>query len=611
MPKPWERYQQTKPTISPAGFDMPGVGTSTVKQPLKTAGPWDKYAKPRPEIEPLTALKSIPKSIAKTFGTYSYPIRHPIKTIGGIVDLAIGLGAKAIPGKGVARDYEKKVEDVVSGLKQAMTRDALVTRFNEDPVGMATDIAFLAAGGTGVAAKGAKVAGLTRTAKTLGKISKGAVQAAPITQIAKAGIGTVKGAYKGGSSLLRATAGVFPETIKQIKRIGLSKVERAGRKGVPSGVFTQELVPRVQKGFNALMDNVNDNTIEFLKKHDVSDRTLSRLKTRGLRPILLTQKKLKEGYGTIVDRIQKGLTSKDELANKAYKAMFERSKTDMIPINKSTNSLRAMLVQADLMTPDGVLKPIEKLSTTQKAMVSLFEDMRMKAAQQNGVVSKTQYTIYRDRITDLGRGADFENKLARRVKQMMNEEASQVMPELKKVNKMYREKMGMMEENFGKVKESLLKKAEWDLQTRRRMKDLDSFMPDEYKFLDDAGNLRAADELGEIIANYNDPVFIENQLNRFKQYKEPGVAKLEDVRNIYKHFSDKNIADDALAVSLSRDIHQPVVSPFQAIPRKGAELAIRGGLKVHEIGKTPVKRIRDILKTKIKRGGRHGNTTSK
>ena len=572
-------------------------------------------------------IKNIPGSALRTAKTFAQPILHPIETARGLADVGVGAAAKVLPEIGkivspgisqaisespkgqeigqklqdITEEDRQKVDQVVESFKERYggVENLKQTAF-EDPVGLLTEAAFLVSGVGGAIAKAGTTAGKISKIGQVGRaVQKTGTAVNPVIQTGRA----IAGTGKITSNLLRTIAGVFPETVKQIKRIGISRVDKIGRKGRPAGIFTEDIVPRVQKNFNKLISNPNENTTQFLKKVGVSESSINTIKKNGINKVKLTSKRLGEGFGTITERIKKGLLAKSDAANNAFKAVFKRSAPDNIPLNKTVDSMKAVLVQADIMTSDGVLKQIEKLSPTQKGLAVLFQDMRTKTAQNAGRVTKSQYTTFRNRLNDLGKGSDFENKLARRVKKAMTQEVTEVVPELKRINKLFREKSLKMDENFDSIKESILKRKNLDLATRKQLKELNDFLPDEFKFADDVERLKAADELNDVITNFNNPEFIEGQLGRFKQYKNPGVAKLDEIRDLYKHFGDKKIADDALSVFLAEDVHQRVTGAgflgVSGITRKATEAGVRGGLRTHEIGKGALdigrRDIRDIL----------------
>lgn len=170
---------------------------------------------------PLRALKSLPKSTGNFVGGIYDAVRHPIDTLGNVVDLGAGALQHALPDALVnaverfdphpqaARQARAKASAVGQFYKERYgSGEGLRTTLADDPVGALSDASAVLTGGGGIAAKLPGLAKVGQAAQVAGRLSnpvnlaaRGATAALPkLGQGAAAVIGNL-GTHTGAESI--------------------------------------------------------------------------------------------------------------------------------------------------------------------------------------------------------------------------------------------------------------------------------------------------------------------------------------------------------------------------------------------------------------------------
>lgn len=421
-----------------------------------------------------------------------------------------------------------------------------------------------------------------------------------------AGVGIAK-ASKLVASGIRSIAGVFPETAKQAIRIGMNRIADPIKRN--AAYFTTNIVPRVQQNLNELLRKADDNTTQFLNKLGVPVQSSNALKKYGKQGLDIAYNKYQGNIGNVVENVKKGLETNLEDAGHNFDLTFNRSKIDEIKVGNALNKMRGILTDAGALDTNGNRLYLKYGNRTVDNLVNVYEDIRqtIRGAKQGAMlkpqipISKAQYSRYKLMLEG---GLSGDNKVDRLVYgsiDALRKDASKALPMLDQISKEYGMAKQMYDENYDKVSQNLLERKKWDLQTYKRLKELDKSLPQENKFFEDLTKFNSAKDINDAMASrFATPIDIEKDLSRLSNYKEPAGAKIQDVRDLYSHFNDKNIVDDTLAHYLALDLFQPTTSPgFLGIPalvRKGTEATTRFGLKYNKPAGVILEKGKELLR---------------
>jgi hypothetical protein len=407
--------------------------------------------------------------------------------------------------------------------------------------------------------------------------------------------------------------GIYSETVKQVKRIGYKKVTDPKKR--QAKYFYDYLVPRVQKNFDNLMRKGTKKTEDFLSTHDVTPKSIKTLAKKGWDETQRVYNKYEGNLGFILDKIKKGADVTKKQASQKFDLAFNKSKIDKIKISPTYYRLRKDLTDLGLVDKAGNPMAEKYGNPAIDGLVRIYNNMRSHIVSKKagkdvvtGFINKAQYNQYKMAIESLESNVPATNRYVYKTVRSLRDDAKESIPALKGAMQDYAKAMDLQDELYSttgtfKLNERFLEKK-WNLNTVRKMINLNDKLPVEYKFLDDLNKFKAADEINKKVSDvYSDPVTIEQLLERFRDYKSPKGAKIERVRDIFKYFDDKDIADDALSHYLSKDLYQEILSPgfmgISAAVRKGLELGVRTSLKGREFYKKSIHpQVRKILQIK-------------
>lgn len=226
---------------------------------------------------PGQALQNLPESAGQFVSDITYPIRHPIKTAGGLLDAAAGGVQNMLP-EGVVNtvnDFNNTLADAGLPLKRQPENykdsrevraadaigDFMVDRYGgwenikqtmaNDPVGSLSDVAGLVTGGAALAAKAGGKSG--SVASKVGQVANAVDPANAIIDATKAAATKgAKGVKAGTSALFGATTGAGADTVGRAFQAGLEggEAQRAltenMRGTVPQEAVLQEAIDAVR-----------------------------------------------------------------------------------------------------------------------------------------------------------------------------------------------------------------------------------------------------------------------------------------------------------------------------------------------------------------------------
>ena len=241
-------------------------------------------------------IANIPASGARLVGDIIGLISKPIQTFEGLSDVIVGTISRAIPGEAKAPklvEAEQSSRQIQEFFKDRYgSVESIQQTIQEDPVGVAADIAAILTGVGGAVRGGAtaasKVAGVSRATQVAGRDGR-AIQRAgttiepislgirateritrPVRRIAKKTVGVT------GEVALGVTTGTSPETIRQAFLNPGQEFKQALR-----GITTEEnLLTTAREGLNKLKDQRADAYLKSFKKLKGLDKTIDRLPLR-------------------------------------------------------------------------------------------------------------------------------------------------------------------------------------------------------------------------------------------------------------------------------------------------------------------------------------------
>jgi hypothetical protein len=254
-------------------------------------------AKPIQNIQPKTSyigdvLRNAPSSYAKTVNDYLIqPIRHPIKTIGQMMDLGIGTAGRSAQGiSDIANQLQgKATQPIMNGALQPDIQQAeqagqyykqrygglsnIKESFRTDPVGVLTDAAMLTQGG-GSLLKGTgeatKLAGLAKAGEVVSKAGELANPVIGTGKLAGKAIGAAAEAIPAG--MVSASSRLVNSLIKPLGK-DLSYSKNPGRgvvKAVPVATSFDDLVLKVDKG----VEDYGSQIGKKLQQADMSNKSI-------------------------------------------------------------------------------------------------------------------------------------------------------------------------------------------------------------------------------------------------------------------------------------------------------------------------------------------------
>ncbi len=223
---------------------------------------------------PLDALKNLPSSAGNFVGGIYQAARHPINTIGNLVDVAAGGLHNALP-SGLTEFMDKhdpspgSQENIARAVKKA---DAIGSLYKDrygstegfknalatDPVGIASDVSALASGGATLAGK----AGLVGTSNALSTAAK---MTNPLTPVIAVGS---KVAPIAGNAIATAIGNMGTHT-------GAETIKQAFKSGREGGASAQSMADNMRGNvpMQAVLDDAKANLQEMARAKSEAYRT--------------------------------------------------------------------------------------------------------------------------------------------------------------------------------------------------------------------------------------------------------------------------------------------------------------------------------------------------
>lgn len=182
---------------------------------------------------PIQAITNVPKS-AVEFGKNIYEaVSHPIRTAGGVMDLAAGTLHNITPSHIAewidkadwnpdAKERAVETANAVGHLYKNRygTSEGFKEALATDPVGVASDIATLMSGGTTLASKVGAIEKAANLAKNAGVSEKAIETAGKVAENINPVTGTANAVSAVGKPLLGSLTGVGPENISNAVKAG-------------------------------------------------------------------------------------------------------------------------------------------------------------------------------------------------------------------------------------------------------------------------------------------------------------------------------------------------------------------------------------------------------
>lgn len=203
---------------------------------------------------PATAAANLLPSAGRFAGDIGQTLLHPIQTLEGLKNVALGVGEKAynaVTGTAEPGAHEEAANAVGRMIASRYgSIDALKHTLATDPVGAAADIASVLGGGELAAAR---VPSLAKVAEVAGNVGR-AID--PINNAVRATAAVGKGAGKAGASLLGVTTGVGTKPIEEAARAGFEggQAGEAFRANMRGDVPIEDVVDEAKRGLQAIKD---------------------------------------------------------------------------------------------------------------------------------------------------------------------------------------------------------------------------------------------------------------------------------------------------------------------------------------------------------------------
>jgi hypothetical protein len=209
------------------------------------------------EAEPRTLggfARNVPRSAGRLLGGLAQAVTSPIQTVKGLGRLAVGGAQLAVPRSARLEGPQQDIEALGQMLQERYGGWEEVKRTAyEDPVGFAADAAGLLTGAGGAArlgARGAQLAGATRTAGALGATGRALTATAgvvdPVVGTARAGATAVRGvqAVRGRMlpTLFGKAAGTGPKPIEVARSLQRGTPQHEAFKQAMRGGFSEQEV---------------------------------------------------------------------------------------------------------------------------------------------------------------------------------------------------------------------------------------------------------------------------------------------------------------------------------------------------------------------------------
>ena len=236
-------------------------------------------------------IQNIPSSGARFVGDVASAITHPVQTIAGVGNVALGGLQKLEPGR---QPQEQAFEQAYKFFKDRYGSTRSITRtLEEDPVGFIADVSTLLTGAGGAVrggvAVGAKVGATGTRAAQIGRVGSAIQKAGTFTEpIGLAARGTalaakfpLRGAQRLGAAALGVSTGVGEDVLRE--------AFRAGRRLSPEftqalrGTITQEsLLSGAREGLHVLKDIRANQYITQLNKLKTVSKTVDISSLKGI-----------------------------------------------------------------------------------------------------------------------------------------------------------------------------------------------------------------------------------------------------------------------------------------------------------------------------------------
>lgn len=224
--------------------------------------------------QPKSSWKELPAnflpSAGKFVGDITQAIAHPIETVKGLGNIALGAAQKAIPGEQGKEQYADAVGQFFKNRYGGL--DKLKETIINDPVGFASDLGTVLTGGGAIASKVGTVSKLGKVAEVGNIINKAGKAIEPLSAVTKAT----------GSVLNKATAG---KTLAPFaKRIDTGALEAATRQGIdlPASSLSKSNVVKMLEtiGGRGLFGDKLNVKLEAAasKMDDIANKTVDTIK---------------------------------------------------------------------------------------------------------------------------------------------------------------------------------------------------------------------------------------------------------------------------------------------------------------------------------------------
>jgi hypothetical protein len=391
---------------------------------------------------------------------------------------------------------------------------------------------------------------------------------------------------KGGASFVRKIAGVEPETVKQVLRVGMDRVaDPAKREGA---YFTNEIVPRVQDSAVKLLNEGGENAATFLKKNGVSEKAIAAYKKHGSKNIADSFEKYDQNLYELRDNIVKGIDEKNVIVENLYNKAYKNMKSKNMPLNETYKELRKILIDVNYINPDGTIKQITAFQQKNPVLTTLtkmYDDLLNN--RQGLAIGKGEFPAIKEAISNLYREMP-SNGYSQKIMDTLHKDAEKAgMTGLNTAKEAFKRLVEVREiatKYLNAGGENVLNRAgKLTTQEKKNLMTIQKFVGKKYPFVDEISKLNAAREIGDTFNRFSNPVEIEKQLKKLAQYKSPAGAEIKGLEDVLSHLPDKEITKDAIAHYLAKDLNQETLSAgFMGVPaaiRSGTEALVRAYLK--------------------------------